>query len=627
MSATDIARLAGVGRAAVSNWRRRHPDFPQPVGGTPISPVFALPEVETWLRDQGKLRELPVEEWAWQQLRAEAGDDLQLGGVLAGAGDALVREHAGETPPSPSTVTTARSGAAEALADLAAEWGGSPAFEFLLGRYWEAQGRRASATPPEVAAVMAALAGDAETVLDPACGTGELLTAAVEHGSARRLLGQDADAETAALATVRLALRRDDADIKTGDSLRSDAFPAVRADAVLCDPPFHVRTWGHEQLTADPRWEYGLPPRLEPELAWVQHALAHVAPGGRAVVLMPAVAAGRRSGRRIRTQLLRSGALRAVIALSAVQHVWVLQRPEGRTPTTLLMIDDADRETIVSTWEAYRNDPDHDKPGVSRAVPIIDLLDEDVDLTPAPHLSVTGSERTAERFLETHERLTALLERLGGLLPAVRPSADREESPSVLIAELARIGHLTIHQAPSRRDSEESGVDGRPLLTVEDVIEGRPASARMTPSDGRWIATRAGDVVIAATAHRFAARVVEADGALLGPQLSLLRVDPERLDPYFLAGVLGSSANARTSTVQTTGTTGRVDIRRARTPRLPIEEQRRYGIAFRRMAEFESALRATVSLGEEMARLLADGTADGTLVPAPGEVPAAWPVI
>ncbi|MEU7878630.1 N-6 DNA methylase [Microbispora bryophytorum] len=31
VSRSDIARLAGVGRAAVSNWERRHPDFPRPV--------------------------------------------------------------------------------------------------------------------------------------------------------------------------------------------------------------------------------------------------------------------------------------------------------------------------------------------------------------------------------------------------------------------------------------------------------------------------------------------------------------------------------------------------------------------------------------------------------------------
>ena len=58
VTAAGIARLAGVGRAAVSNWRRRHADFPKPVGGSETSPSFALADVERWLRDQGKLAEV-----------------------------------------------------------------------------------------------------------------------------------------------------------------------------------------------------------------------------------------------------------------------------------------------------------------------------------------------------------------------------------------------------------------------------------------------------------------------------------------------------------------------------------------------------------------------------------------
>lgn len=58
ITAAEIARLAGVGRAAVSNWRKRHPDFPAPVGGTTASPEFDLIQVEQWLRAQGKLPEL-----------------------------------------------------------------------------------------------------------------------------------------------------------------------------------------------------------------------------------------------------------------------------------------------------------------------------------------------------------------------------------------------------------------------------------------------------------------------------------------------------------------------------------------------------------------------------------------
>src|SRR3954469_1505679 len=68
VTAAGIARLAGVGRAAVSNWRRRHADFPRPVGGTETSPSFALAEVESWLRKQGKLAEVPLRERVWQQV-------------------------------------------------------------------------------------------------------------------------------------------------------------------------------------------------------------------------------------------------------------------------------------------------------------------------------------------------------------------------------------------------------------------------------------------------------------------------------------------------------------------------------------------------------------------------------
>ncbi|OSP37141.1 SAM-dependent methyltransferase, partial [Streptomyces sp. 13-12-16] len=68
VTAAGIARLAGVGRAAVSNWRRRHTDFPRPVGGTETSPSFALAEVEGWLRRRSKIAEVPLRERVWQQL-------------------------------------------------------------------------------------------------------------------------------------------------------------------------------------------------------------------------------------------------------------------------------------------------------------------------------------------------------------------------------------------------------------------------------------------------------------------------------------------------------------------------------------------------------------------------------
>jgi transposase-like protein len=58
ITAAAIAREAGVVRAAVSNWRRRYPEFPKPVGGSPTSPTFDRAEVEAWLKATGKSDQL-----------------------------------------------------------------------------------------------------------------------------------------------------------------------------------------------------------------------------------------------------------------------------------------------------------------------------------------------------------------------------------------------------------------------------------------------------------------------------------------------------------------------------------------------------------------------------------------
>ncbi|MCC3767047.1 SAM-dependent methyltransferase, partial [Streptomyces sp. UNOC14_S4] len=452
VTAAGIARLAGVGRAAVSNWRRRHADFPQPVGGTETSPAFALTEVEAWLLRQGKLAEVPLDERAWQQLTGHpAGAVTAL--RHAGAALLLVRDRptdwlrlaaltdprlAEELPPALAAVLTARLGeghpvavptAAElapslalvrAAAELAAGRGADRVYAFLLGRHLDANPRQYTLTPQGPAELMAALAlgdgrrarGAAPAVLDPACGTGALLHAAAAEGGA--VHGQESDPDLAALAALRLALRTDaPVRVRTGDSLRADAFAGLAADAVLCHPPFNERNWGHDELAYDPRWEYGFPARTESELAWVQHALARLRDGGTAVLLMPPAAASRRSGRRIRADLLRRGALRAVVALPAGAappygiplHLWVLRRPDGHQPPAphVLLVDTAAlaegpgaapgrgklpwqavRTTVLDAWEAFDRDGTvPEQPGRCRALPVIGLLDDDVDLAPA----------------------------------------------------------------------------------------------------------------------------------------------------------------------------------------------------------------------------------------------------
>ncbi|MFF5428230.1 MULTISPECIES: N-6 DNA methylase [unclassified Streptomyces] len=696
VTAAGIARLAGVGRAAVSNWRRRHADFPKPVGGTETSPSFALAEVEQWLRDQGKLAEVPLRERVWQQIAGHpAGAVAAL--VHAGCALLLVRDRsavwstlaalpddrfADTLPLALEETLTARLGPVRAVrtpapvelapsvpllrgaADLAAETGARQAFEFLLGRHLDANPRQYTLTPPGPAALMAELAAPTglqadgagrPTVLDPACGTGGLLRA-VERPAA--LHGQDADRDLAALTALRLALSTDaDIRVRGGDSLRADAFPALTADAVLCHPPFNERNWGHDELAYDPRWEYGFPARTESELAWVQHALARLRPGGTAVLLMPPAAASRRSGRRIRADLLRRGALRAVVALPAGAappygvplHLWVLRKPlpGGRPPAELLLVDAASEHAtagggtgvrdgrdgrdrldwqavhtaVLDAWTPFDRDGTiAGTPGAGRSVPVIELLDDDVDLAPARHLPPPAAAEDADQLAGVRERLTETLRRTRELTPppvtgpAPAGPGGPVRGPTTTVGELARAGALTLR--PGGVGTARAGTPVA-VLTDHDVLAAQPPSG--TLPDGppeEPVLLAAGDVVVPVLGGGSAVRVVDAAtaGAALGRNLQLLRPDPAALDPWFLAGFLRATANTRQASSYASTAT-RLDVRRLQLPRLPLREQRAYGARFRALAEFEESLRLTARLGEQLVQGLHDGLANGTVRP------------
>ncbi|MDB1087219.1 N-6 DNA methylase [Streptomyces sp. ACA25] len=602
VTAAGIARLAGVGRAAVSNWRRRHPHFPRPVGGTDSSPTFALAEVEQWLRDHGKLIEVPLNERAWQLLAADPAGPAE---TLCCLGEQLLH---GDRPAGAGPL-------ADAVAALAAESSPADAFAFLLERYLDTHSRQFTLTPRPTAELMAALAGPTDSVLDPACGSGALLAAARGHGDATRpaaLHGQDSDPVLARLCGLRLALR-DPADvrIRTGDSLLADAFPGAAVGTVLCHPPFNERHWGHDELVYDDRWEYGLPARAESELAWVQHALARLRPGGTAVLLMPPAAASRRTGRRIRATLLRRGALRAVLALPAGAapphslplHLWILVKPGGApAPEPRLLVVDtatAHRSTggnpldrpalsaaLLDAWSAFTGPGEFTAlTGLRRALPVMDLLDDEVDLAPARHLPPSADLTGGEALTRVQHELRATLRSTHDLAPEVPGTDTPAPGPrwsSLTIGELARTGALELHQPGGGPEPEP-----RPGDVVVPLLPGDPAR----------VLTGAGP-----------------DGAPLGRHVCLLRPDPDLLDAWFLAGFLRGTGNTRQAGSYASSAT-RIDIRRLKVPRLPLEAQQQYGRRFRELAAFEDALRQAAELGHRLVQGVVDGYTEGTLPP------------
>ncbi|MET8542662.1 N-6 DNA methylase [Kitasatospora sp. NPDC004799] len=622
VTAAEIARLAGVGRAAVSNWRRRHPDFPRPVGGTDTSPAFALDEVESWLRTQGKIAELPLLERVWQlvdTLRDPAGHPaaplVEAGALLlllhrepgrwAELADrpdtrlalALPRAVAGtavhafgpdgaRTLGLPGLLGSTQLDLARLLAGLAAQAGPAGAYEQLLTRYSEANTRQLSPTPPEAADLLAAVAGVPATVLDPAVGLGAVLLA---HPPTTGRYGQDADPVTAALARLRLALHAPadepgplPLDLRAGDALRADGFPGDTFEAVLCQPPYNDRDWGHDELQFDTRWPGGLvPPRGESELAWVLHCLAHTRPGGLAALLLPPTVAARRAGRRIRAELLRSGALRAVIALPAGAappygvplHLWVLRAPRpgddfrqvllldagaapagpagaAGTPTAEGGRDKVDwaelRRTVLDAWRGFDLAAREglpvpaDRPGVHRAMAAIDLLDDETDLSPARHVPPAAPLGGAAELSHLGGRLAELLAGLpdpatllpqpgsapGGGFDGASGASGAAPVGTVTIGELVRGGALEVYSSGTGTGTGTTtrpagaGPGSIPVVTDQDLATGAAPSAVLAtgPGPAGDVRTRPGDVLVPALGGG-TARVVPAEGPLVGVAL------------------------------------------------------------------------------------------------------------
>ncbi|WP_103531423.1 N-6 DNA methylase [Streptomyces sp. SM11] len=537
VTGAEIARLAGVTRAAVSNWRRRYDDFPAPAGGAANSPLFALVEVQAWLDKQRKGQEISPEVELWQALRAVYGEQMVAG--LAEVAAALAGDLA---PGLPDEVMTRvrRLAGGEAPADLV---------NGLTERFVDSARRAGSdqVTPERIVRAVRHFAPElpsGATVFDPTCGIG-LLLLSVASGTDVRRCGQESDADSARFAQLRADLLEcTRVAVVDGDSLRADAWPDLRAGLVVCDPPAGVTEWGREELLLDSRWELGTPSKAEGELAWLQHAYAHTDPGGHVLMVMPASVAYRKAGRRIRAELVRRGILRQVVALppgvatshSLPVHIWCLRRPDGT--------GSADTRHTVRMVDLTGNSPDGSlDPRADQVadVPLIELLDDTVDLTPGAHLRPRHRD-FPEEYAALRREVEKRIARVVALLPELAEGGQPGslDGATTSIADLARAG----------------------LVSYEGA---EPVSAS------------------------------------------------DQLDTDYLQGFLRSSANARRST--SASGSHRLDTRGARLPRMGIDEQRRYGSAFRSLSAFEQDVREIGELSRQLADLGRDGLATGGLVP------------
>jgi type I restriction enzyme M protein len=182
------------------------------------------------------------------------------------------------------------------------------AYEYLIKKFADATNKKAGEfyTPRSIVRLMIEMLDprEGETIYDPACGTGGMLLAAVQHvkdrhGDVKRLwgklFGQEKNLTTSSIARMNLFLHGiEDFQIVRGDTLRNPVFFAgdhlARFDCVLANPPFSLEKWGEEVWINDPfgRNFAGLPPSSSGDFAWVQHMVKSMAEvTGRMAVVLP----------------------------------------------------------------------------------------------------------------------------------------------------------------------------------------------------------------------------------------------------------------------------------------------------------------------------------------------------
>lgn len=249
------------------------------------------------------------------------------------------------------------------------------AYEYLVGKFADVTRRNKAGefyTPRSVVRMMIEILDpkEGESIYDPACGTGGMLLAAIEHvmrkgGDPRtfygKIYGQEKNLTTAAIARMNLVLHGiEDFQVAREDTLRNPAFTdsstggLATFDCVIANPPFSLKEWGRDLWETDPwvRAQYGIPPESYGDYAFVQHMIASMAPTGnsRMAVVLPQGALFRKAAEgSIRQALLERDMVEAVIGLAPnlfygtqlAGCVVILRRKKPETRKNKVLIIDA----------------------------------------------------------------------------------------------------------------------------------------------------------------------------------------------------------------------------------------------------------------------------------------------
>lgn len=628
LAPSDVAELAGVSRAAVSNWRRRMRDFPQPTAGTASKPLFAAKDIADWLerhpeKSQAARRGPETvsarEANLWgvaNELRGglSVQDMAELYSVLAASVLSGSTVDAWERVPESVLNELRRAMEAIPKADLAR------VVDELLERTIRAQGRAAGEhglVGSRASELLASLAASMEggTLYDPACGIGVALLEAVEQGARPdRIVGHDINGQSIEIARARAQMHGVDVETYVGDVVLEDPDPGLRADVIIAEPPMGL-AMAADVSQLDPRLVFGIPPRRRVDSFWSQHVVAHLANEGVGYVLShPSFLTSRGPEAEIRENLLRKGWIKAVVALpgrmlpntsvplvllvlqqTGVQDVLLIDGSESESPETEVAYWLGDKDSLASVPHAW--------------VSVSDLLDNDGILTPQRWTTDVSVEEDQVRneFEKAREALICSTQHLDAAVAEVRAATAASEPQILSIATLMEAGALDVAVARPAKAYDETELGPRTVDAAAVRRQELPNLDELAPVEDPAL-TQPGDVLVS-TMNDIQSLVDDKGGSVPVGSIHRLRIrDQNALDSGYLADVVAGDWNLRFATG---AGIRRIPIRDIEVPLIPIEQQRSAHAAIaqaRKIHEFANEVsEAADSMVETMLTALRHG--------------------
>ena len=561
---SEIARIAGVNIATVSNWRKRNSDFPLPLPGDG-HPRYDRAAVTQWLTTRGVGAE-PSNLRLFDLMRSSPNsllDTVRISLELVSSTKSLAPSDRTES----NIVTNYRENHSVGAADerlleaVASEISGRSDQElagFVQRLVKESQrstrGVGEFYTPEPIASYLAALSkaafGRSELVIDPAAGIGGFLRAALEEGAATAGRGVEINADTAEIANLIANASDANYTVVVGDAFNVD----LNHDAglVLCAPPLGLRVTGDIARVLP----FGLPTKdASIALVWQQLAVSSLNSGGRGFVLDTTTSVTSTRGREVRSAMLRARVVRGIVALpprlldstGIALIVWVLGSPDpdlqsvtmadfSRMAPADFWSDEKKAEALAKALADSTFEPDSTSLVVQ--VPLTDLLTPDVNLRPAPWVYREVNEAALDDSVDHASRAIANLGRSLDV-PALKIVAKEQElMPLISIRALADSGEVKLFQG--RYEKPDASGGSRRVLTSRfiDDFELRSEAPRVSDSEIRVVSIQPGDVVVGSGPSGLKATVWNEDGWVAGSFTWVIRVQSDRINAGYLASAL-----------------------------------------------------------------------------------------